>query len=478
MNSVDLSKTVHRIARERAKRALLPWVRRWAPRRMDYPLSTWRLARDGSGSLTLEGVHLGSLLERFGSPLHVVDAATLADNAARFTACPPGRARACEVYYSYKTNPVPGVLQALHSRGLGAEVVSAYELWLALRLGVEPSSIVYNGPAKSEASLTEAFGREIGLVNVNCREDLAQLAAIARGLGKRPRIGVRVAVPGGWAGQFGERVETGAALRAFQEALSRPELRTVALHAHLGGAIASREQLDAFVDAVLAFSSELRARLGLELEILDFGGNLVCPTVSPYSRRRLAVAFGCDLVPEASEVLSIDGYVDRILEKVEGHYRAVGRPAPRVFLEPGRAMTANAQMLLCRVVQVREADENGVAWAVLDAGMNTAESVRGEYHQLFPVSERPGLARRLYRLAGPTCTQADVLYPAWALPELARGDGLAIMDSGAYFVPYSTSFSYPKPAIAMVSDGRADLLRRAETFEDLVALDAALAAAR
>jgi len=186
------------------KEAIRPLVKRYAPKRMDLPMSLWNLSRDASGVLCLHGVDLRSLLERYGSPLHVVDAAKLDANVAAFLQTPAGSERGCEVYYSYKTNPIPGVLRRMHAQGIGAEVISAYELWLALKLGVAPEDIVYNGPAKSEASLVQAIEQQIGLLNFNSRDEIAPFAALARRLGKRPRVGVRVAVPGGWAGQFGE----------------------------------------------------------------------------------------------------------------------------------------------------------------------------------------------------------------------------------------------------------------------------------
>jgi diaminopimelate decarboxylase len=461
-------------ARVLARRLLRPLVGRLVPVLRQEPPARWRLTRGPTGALVLDGVPLEDLLARFGSPLHVVDGARLAENAARFLARPAGAAAACEVCYSYKTNPVPGVLRRLHRLGVGAEVVSAYELWLALRLGVAPSAIVYNGPAKSADSVAQAVALEIGLLNLNARSELAAVAAAARRAGQRPRVGLRVTVPGGWAGQFGERIDTGAALEAFRQALALPELRVVALHAHLGGEIAARPRLDAFLSGLLGFADELRARLGLELEALDLGGSLACPTVSRHAprRHRLAAAVGLPAAPRPpGAVLSIEAYLARIRERVEGHYAAAGRPVPRVILEPGRALTGDAQLLLCRVLQVRDPDATGLAWAVLDAGVNLAEAVRGEFHQLFALAPRPAAPRRSYRLAGPTCTPGDVLYGAWPLPTLEPGDGLAIMDAGAYFIPSSTAFSFPRPGVALVEGGGARLIRRPESFEDLVDLD-------
>ncbi len=474
MGTLRLRGPLDRAARRATKRVLARVAKGIAPERRDLPLATWRLTRDVYGALSLGGVSLRELLTRRGSPLHVVDAEALALNATRFTARPQMAKRGCEVYCSYKTSPIPGLLRFLHARGIGAEVVSAYELWLALRLGVEPSAIVYNGPAKSEESLATAVNAGVGLININSRSEIERLALLARKQGRTANVGIRVVVPGGAGGQLGERIDTGAALQAFGEALRWPDLRVVALHSHFNGEIASYGQLEAFLSGLLSFADELRERLGLAIEILDVGGNLSCPTVSPWRprARRLAVTFGCEpqlRVPGA--VLSIDDYVVRVVRRVESHFAGRNRPAPRIFLEPGRALTSNAQMFLCSVVDVRDPDEMDMRWAVLDAGVHVAEPLTSEVHQLFPIRPRIGAPSRLYRLTGPSCMLSDQLYPAWTLPELARGDGLAIMDSGAYFVAFSAPFSFPRPAVVMLDGARERLLRRAETFDDLVALD-------
>jgi diaminopimelate decarboxylase len=186
------------------------------------------------------------------------------------------------------------------------------------------------------------------------------------------------------------------------------------------------------------------------------------------------VTFGCEPIPRLPEsVLSIDGYVEHVVARVEAHFAARGRPAPRIVLEPGRALLGDAQMLLCRVMALRDPDETGLRWAVLDAGLHVAEPVGSEFHQLFPLAPRNGAPRRLYRLSGPSCMLSDQLYPAWRLPELSVGDGLAIMDSGAYFVPFSSCFSHPRPAVVALSSSHEEVLRRAEKFDDLIALDVA-----
>jgi diaminopimelate decarboxylase len=132
-------------------------------------------------------------------------------------------------------------------------------------------------------------------------------------------------------------------------------------------------------------------------------------------------------------------------------------------------MTGDSQFLLTTVLDVKHDGE--LAHVVLDAGVNVAEPVSTEFHQLFSVSAPGSPATTPYRLVGPICTPADVLYNNWRLPPLEPGHVLAIMDSGAYFVPFSTAFSFPRPAILVQDGSEMVTCRRHESFDDLVALD-------
>lgn len=461
-------------AKRQVKQTLRPVLQRaMAPARSHIPASHWGLRDVPGQGLTLEGVPLAQLVERWGSPLHVVHMAALRRNAERFLAVPPGRTGGCEVYYSYKTNPVPGVLSFLHGLGVGAEVISAYEMWLALKLGVPPERIVYNGPVKSEASVREAITRGIQLLAANHSEEIAVFARLAAELDRRPRVAVRVTTSSGWTGQFGTPITGGAALRAYQQARASKHLDVVGLHAHRGETIRTEGDLTAFVAAVLDFTDTLHQELGLDLEVLDLGGSLNTPTVEHIAERdwRLNLTFFRDVpAPDPAASLSIDRYVALAVEMVETHYARRGRQRPRIFLEPGRAMTGDTQLLLGRVHALKAGEDR--TWAVLDAGINHAECVRNEYHQLFHVDRPDAPADKVYTVVGPICTPGDTLYHAKRLPDLRVGDTLAIMDAGAYFVPFATSFSYPQPAIIALEDGKERLLRRAETFDDLVTFDA------
>jgi diaminopimelate decarboxylase len=169
-------------------------------------------------------------------------------------------------------------------------------------------------------------------------------------------------------------------------------------------------------------------------------------------------------------VLGIEEYVATVVREVEDRARREGWPRPRIFVEPGRALTSDTQLLLCRVSGLKASGAPNLTHAILNAGVNVAEAVRGEYHQIY-IAGRERAGQQAYRLVGPICTPMDTLAWSWRLPPLEAGDILAIMDAGAYFVPFSTSFSFPQPAIAMVEDGAVTLVRRAESFDDMTSRD-------
>ena len=142
----------------------------------------WGLEITPQGRLALEGLDLHALGTAWGFPVHVVNGARLRANAQRFLTTPAGQPTGCEVFYSYKTNPVPGALRRLHALGIGAEVISHYELWLAQQLGVPADKIVFNGPGKSEAGIAEAVSAGVQVLNVNHREEIAAVARVAERL--------------------------------------------------------------------------------------------------------------------------------------------------------------------------------------------------------------------------------------------------------------------------------------------------------
>jgi diaminopimelate decarboxylase len=441
------------------------------PTRTDLPLAHWDLTVGGDHTLWLRSHRLASLAERFGTPLHVVDADRL-ERTAREALAPVVNGRGAEIFYSYKTNPVPEVLRRLHALGVGAEVISPYELWLAFELGVPPERIIYNGPAKSDDSLRDAIRAGVFVINANSASEVARIRAISASLATPANLGIRVSLPGMWGDQFGIASTSGEIVDVVRSALDDPFVRLNGLHFHRGITVRSAIELRGYVQAVLAFCDELRDGTGWTPSVLDVGGSLACPTTTPVPNRqfRLNRAFGCDLLPpEPAETMTLGAASELVTSVVREHFAARDLPPPIVVQEPGRALTSVCQMLLTSVVDIKH---DSTPWcAVLDAGMNVAASLPNEYHQLFSVSAPRGPHQQPYRLVGPICTPADILYYNWRLPRLDRGHVLAVMDSGAYFVPFSTTFSFPRPAVVVVDGDDVFECRRRETFADIVRLD-------
>jgi diaminopimelate decarboxylase len=457
-----------RRARSLVRASLGGVLARRQPSRVDPPLSTWGLRVGPSGSLFSGDIDLSALTAEHGTPFHLVTGDRLDANAAA------ALGRGADIFVSYKTNPVPEVLARLHRSGIGAEVISPYELWLAMRLGVPGDRLIYNGPAKSARSIRDAIHHGVLAINANSVSEASLIARIAADERRIVNLGLRLAVPGAWAGQFGIG-SMSAAVGAVRAALEHPWVSLVGVHAHRGSSIRTTAAMSEHLSSVTGLVGQLRAATGWSPSIIDVGGSLACPTTAPIPARefRFNRALGTDLLPpDATATLSIGAAAELAARIVGDEARAAGVDVPRVVLEPGRALMGDTQMLLTSVVDVN--DGGSLPHAVVDAGINLAEPLPNEYHHLLSVSSPCSPATIGYRIAGPICTPADVIYNHWRLPPLTPGHVLAIMDTGAYFVAFSTTFSFPKPPILMQERQTVRVVRRRETFDDMTSFDVQL----
>lgn len=430
----------------------------------------WNLSYVEGSGLVVEGLPLRDLAQEYGTPLHVFSPRRLQATAEKYRAVPPGAARAHGVFFSYKTGPIPELLREVHAAGLGAEVISEQELDLALRLGVPGSQIIYNGPAKSDASLQRAIDAGAALINVNHREEIRRVAAAAATVGRDATVGLRINVGIGWGDQFGETVGP-AALAACREIVATSHLHLVGLHVHVGY-LQAAAQLARVVDTSADFAAQVRRELGVTIEALDIGGGLWSPSVRQLSREELRrnALLEMDLSrPDLADRYGVEAYVVDAHRLVNDAFTSRHMPVPQILLEPGRGLCGDAQFLLAQVVETRQKD--GRNYLILDAGINIADALQGEFHEIFAVAQPPTRRDKKYRLVGPICVPSDCLRHTWYGPAIARGDFLAIMDTGAYFVPWSNSFSFPRPGIVSVRDGHARVTRQQETLDYLTALD-------
>ena len=455
------------------------WLREWVHTRSMAGSQPHRIAWEHwgyqavSGEMSLHGVPLARLADEFGSPLHVLNVPKLMANFSGFARGIDGLTPT--VCCSVKTYPVPGMLKLLLAQGAQAEVISEHELWLAQRLGVKAEHIIFNGPAKSDAALEWAIQAGIKTIHFNHQEEVERLGAIAARLGKRVRVGFRL-TSSGVAGQFGFPVGHPDTVAVVKRVMEHPWLEPVSLHGHRGFHMHSVDDVLGHVQPMLAFMAQLHQTLGWRCLMLDVGGSMAVPTVAPLGRRasRMAWTFGVPAgAPDPGATLGPADYSRLVCSEVLDFCRTHHLDVPELVMEPGRALSADAQSLISTVLETRH--DTPFDYAVTDVGTAVAPSACGEYHQMGLASSKADHApgqERVYRVVGPICHLGDVATPAWQFPELSRGDRLVMMDTGAYFISDASSFSVPQPGVvAVFGDGSVEVLRRCETSLDMVQRD-------
>lgn len=434
--------------------------------------AAWDMSVSAAGELCWEGVSLVELGRQFGTPLYVVSRARLERDYREFLGAFNALYPNVEVGCSYKTNPLPGVIAVLHELGASAEVISHFELWLALRLGVPGERIIVNGPAKTDEALDLAVRSGVRLINVDNLDEIETIDRLASKYGRKQEVGVRVVTSVGWSAQFGLRISNGQALEAFRRMKAARNLLPCGLHAHLGTGIKNAQVYFTAVGEMLAFARQLRDEFGIEMRYLDFGGGFGVPTVR--SLKDLDVKFLANGFqvnpPREGQAPTTEEYARGIVEQLSRYYDLSSKDAPQVIFEPGRAMTSRAQCLLLSVLALKKGDKFS-EFAILDGGKNMTMPLGYEYHEAFIANRMNDVRDQRYSLFGPLCHPGDILFKYRDFPKLRRGDLLAIMDAGAYFVPNQMNFSNPRPAAVLVSGSDATLIRERETFEDIVRLD-------
>jgi diaminopimelate decarboxylase len=389
------------------------------------------------------------LVGEFGSPLYVVAEDDLRSRARAFVQVLSDCHGDSEVVFASKAFPCTAVYRTLAEEGLGCDVASGGELYLALRAGVDPARIYLHGNAKSEAELRQGLEAGVGHIVLDSLDDLERLEALAIERGVGPRVLVRVTP--GVAGDTHHAISTGQADSKFGfsideagAAISRlrtgSALELVGLHCHIGSQLL---ELEPFVEAIEAISTLGRFRT------YNLGGGLGATyTVAQESPR-----------PEE--------YVRRVVEAAR---QWLGRDI-RLVLEPGRALVANSTVTLYTVQTVKR---NVSTWVAVDGGMS--DNLRpmlydAAYEAL--VADRAGVpVTERCHLAGKHCESGDVIVKDVLLADPRVGDVIATPVTGAYGYALANNYnSVPRPAIVFCRDGAARLVVRRETYEDLASRD-------
>jgi len=405
-------------------------------------------------ALFVEGRSVRELAEEFGTPLYVYSRGALRHQfAALADAMAAVKPLIC---YSVKACSNGAILQTFLDLGAGLDIVSGGELFRALRAGARPDRIVFAGVGKTREDIGYALDQGILFFTVESEPEAERIAALAAQRGVRARIAFRVnpdvdpkthkyISTGKKENKFGLDLERVAA--AYHSAAKLPGLEIAGLHLHIGSQILSAKPFAEALDRVAPLCREMKSAFPT-FRYLDIGGGI-----------------GIQYKPEQAP-LDPREYAAQVIPRLQ----ALGLS---VVLEPGRFLVGNAGALVCRVQYVKNSAHK--AFVVVDAGMNDLirPSLYEAYHEVLAVQRRDGTITG--DLVGPICESGDFLALDRALPAVGGGDLLAVMSAGAYGFAMSSQYnSRPRAAEVMVDDGRAVLVRRRETWEDLVSAEVSL----
>lgn len=435
---------------------------------LPFELLPFTARRDPFGALTLGGCALPDLVQRFGSPLYIYDGATLDAAAAGYQAALaahyPGPGA---VAYAAKAWLCTATARWAAARGLGLDVVSGSELAIALHAGFPAAQIHFHGNNKSRAELAAALAAGVGRIVVDHAGELELINELARGLGRRQAIWLRinpdVAVDthshtrtGHAASKFGLALADGTAAAAVARACALPHLHLLGLHSHIGSQFRDPAPLVAATQRVMRFAGEMQRTTGWQIAEFSPGGGWAVPYTPAQAEGLLPVEEA--LEPLAAAVVA--GCGEQAL------------PLPRLVVEPGRSLVARAGVAVYTVGAVKQAGDT--LYAFIDGGL--ADNPRpalydAAYHAL--LANRQGAAERIrVHVAGPYCETGDVLIYDLELPPLQPGDLLAVPVSGAYQLSMASNYNGAlRPAVVWVEAGQARLVQRRETVADLLRRD-------
>ena len=405
-----------------------------------------------SVGLRVEGVSAEALVRRYGTPLYVYSAGEV---RARFSALRRAfRRRDPLICYALKANSNRAVCAILARAGAGADIVSAGELVRALRAGFDPAKTVFSGVGKTEEEM--AAGLRAGLLafNVESSEELDALARVAGRLKRRAPISIRLnpdvsvrthphITTGTAENKFG--VEAAEAFALYRRAARDKRLRVVGVQCHIGSQITDLGPYRLAAKSIAKTVKRLQDS-GIRLSQIDVGG-------------------GIGITYKDEKPLALPALA-RILEEAFAPW-----PEARLLLEPGRFLTADAGLLLTRVLYRKRTSKR--RFVIVDAAMTDLPrpALYDAWHPVEAVRPRMG-RRELMDVVGPVCESGDFLARERRLPPLERGDLLAVGKAGAYGFAMSSQYnSRPRAAEVLVDGGRARLARRRETLKDLTAAE-------
>ena len=401
------------------------------------------------GELHCERVALSRIAKEVGTPCYVYSHTTFVRHYRVFDGAFQSIPHI--VAFAMKANSNVAILRLMAREGGGADIVSGGELYRALLAGIPPSKIVFAGVGKSREEIRYALDTDILMFNVESSDELRAIDDVAAEMGRRARVALRInpdidpqthpyISTGLKKSKFG--ISAARALDEFKLASSLQHTEVVGVHKHIGSQLT---EVAPFVDAlkkVVALVETLKGR-GTDIRYINIGGGL-------------GITYSDETPPLPKDLAEALSPLIRDLKCV-------------LIMEPGRVIAGNAGILMTRVLYTKEAEAKH--FVIVDAAMNDLirPSLYNAYHDILPVREVQRGNPVTVDVVGPVCESGDFLAKDRTMPEAKPGDLLAVMSAGAYgFTMASNYNSRPRVPEVLIREGEMHVIRRRETYDDLV----------
>jgi diaminopimelate decarboxylase len=417
---------------------------------------------DKKDHLIIGGCDTVALAEEFGTPLYIFDESDLRRRCAEFMTEFTRRYPETTVGYSVKAFTSRAMLQLVKEEGLDLDVVSGGELGIARSVDFPMDRVHFPGNNKSAEELEMAIKLNIGHIVVDNPYELDMLREIA----SKRKVTILLRLNPGIDPHTHQYNTTGTADSKFgfprstwdeavKTALSSPNLNVDGLHFHLGSGIFETEPYLKSIDVMLEYAAVIKRQHRFEIKVLSIGGGF-------------GVQYTLEAAPPAVAI-----WAEVITSRITSQCRKLKLSLPRLIIEPGRAIVARAGVALYRVGVIK--DIPGIRrYVCVDGGMgdNIRQPMYGARQEAMVANKASAKEAGKVTVAGKYCEQGDILIKEINLPETKAGDILAVAGSGAYAVSLQSNYNASlRPAIVFVREGKARLVRRRETLEDLTRRD-------
>ena len=425
------------------------------------------LSVNDQGHLSIADIDACELAKAYGTPLYVLDEDRVREKCRTYveamrTYLPQGS----QPLYAGKAVCFKGIYPVIESEGLGADVVSAGEVATALAAGFPAKDLYFHGTNKTDAEIAYGVEQGVGCFVVDNLNELEVLSREAQAHGIVQRVLLRITVgldphtlaainTGRVDSQFGVPIETGQAARFVDIALKTSNIDVIGFHSHIGSQIFEATSFCDQVDRLLSFACSVRDELGFVASTFNLGGGFAVPYV------------------EGDEKIDIAANIAAIAQHLQEGCERAGYPLPRVLMEPGRSIVADAGVTLYSAGGIKEV-EGYRNYVTVDGGMtdNPRYALYKSAYTILNASRANEPADYECTVAGRCCESGDRLAEDIRIAKPTRGDIIAVLTTGAYNYAMSSNYNRVlRPALVMLSHGEARLAVRRQTIEDLLSLE-------